>query len=278
MRLLECKGDGNYGLTEFLGRDIPPYAILSHTWGSDDAEVTFRDVTEGINKTKDGFKKIQFCSEQAAKDNLRYFWVDTCCIDKTSSAELSEAINSMFAWYCNAAKCYVYLSDISTDGSTSNRHLRQSRWWTRGWTLQELIAPASVEFFSAEGQRLGNKRSMVQEIHDITGISVQALHGSPLHQLSVDERMSWAENRITKREEDSAYSLMGIFDVHMPLIYGEGQKKAFDRLKREINAAQLQQSNSNLSDIVKVFCGIFVKGVYIGTIGFGGSRVGDKGE
>jgi hypothetical protein len=139
----------------------------------------------------------------------------------------------------------VYLSDLSTSGVTSgtpvhqqpwNVALQRSRWFTRGWTLQELIAPVSVEFFSLEGDRLGNKHSMVQELHSITGISVEALHGSPLGELSIDERMSWVGQRKTKREEDAAYSLLGIFDVHMPLIYGEGRKKAFARLQKEINA------------------------------------------
>jgi hypothetical protein len=136
---------------------------------------------EGTGKGKAGYRKIRFCGKQASDDGIRFSWVDTCCIDKSSSAELSEAINSMFRWYCNAAKCYVYLSDVSTNGYTKNDPssqrtwklaFQQSRWFTRGWTLQELIAPTSVEFFSVESQRLGDRNSLVQEIHEITGITI----------------------------------------------------------------------------------------------------------
>ena len=243
MRLLEHKDNSDFSLIEFVDRTIPRYAILSHTWGADGEEVTFKDLVEGTGKSKAGCAKIHFCANQAAKDGLRYFWVDTCCIDKSSSMEISEAINSMFRWYHNAAKCYVYLSDVSIDGSVESNPssqqrwkpaFKKSRWFTRGWTLQELIAPTSVEFFSREGERLSDKISLAQEIHEITGISVQALQGNPLSRFSVMERMSWAARRETKREEDAAYSLLGIFDIHMPLIYGEGREKALIRLRKEI--------------------------------------------
>ena len=242
MRLLQIE-EGNFSLVERTGNSIPPYAILSHTWGADKDEVTFRDLVDSTGGTKVGYNKIRFCAKQAAKDDLDYFWVDTCCIDKSSSAELSEAINSMFRWYHDATRCYVYLSDVSVVDSISSRlfsqqtqnpAFRHSRWFNRGWTLQELVAPKFVEFFSVEGERLGERNSMVQEIHEITGISVQALQGSPLSRFSVDERMSWAAGRETKREEDTAYSLLGIFDICMPLLYGEGQKKASIRLQKEI--------------------------------------------
>lgn len=232
MRLLTLRDDGEYCLVEFLGDNIPRYAILSHTWGADDEEVTFKNLVEGTGRTKAGYRKIQFCQKQAANDNLDYFWVDTCCIDKSSSAELSEAINSMFRWYRNAAKCYVYLSDVSASGF--DLLFQKSRWFTRGWTLQELIAPTSVEFFASEGERLGDKISLIQEVTMITGVSVQALRGLPLSQCSIDERLSWAERRETKREEDKAYSLLGIFDIQMPLLYGEGRNKALIRLQKEI--------------------------------------------
>jgi hypothetical protein len=245
MRLLQRSNDGKYSLTEFVGETIPRYAILSHTWGADHDEVTLADLEKDTGTSKAGYRKLQFCADQAAKHGLRYFWVDTCCIDKSSSAELTEAINSMFAWYRDAARCYVYLSDVSMGRLTSGppaqqdwySAFQQSRWFTRDWTIQELVAPVSVEFFSVEGQRFGNKYSLLQELHGMTGISVEALRGSPLDGFSVDERMSWVGRRKTKREEDIAYSLLGIFDVHMPLIYGEGRKKAFARLQREINAS-----------------------------------------
>lgn len=243
MRLLRVEDGGEFSLVEFVGRNIPRYTVLSHTWGADDEEVSLKDLMEGTGKTKAGYRKIQFCGKHTANDNLQYFWVDTCCIDRSSSAELSEAINSMFRWYQGAAKCYVYLSDVSLGGSVQNdsssqqtweQAFRHSRWFTRGWTLQELIAPTFVDFFSAEGERLGDKTSLVQEINGITGVSVQALQGRSLADFSADERMLWAERRETKREEDAAYSLLGIFDIYMPLIYGEGRKRAFVRLQKEI--------------------------------------------
>ena len=243
MRLLQLKTNGEFGLTKDLIHNIPPYAILSHTWGNDDEEIAFKDLAEGCKNTKAGYRKIQFCAEQATRDALQYFWVDTCCIDKSNNTELSEAINSMFRWYRNAAKCYVYLSDVSTNEHNQNNWspqswevaFRKSRWFTRGWTLQELIAPPSVEFFSSEGKRLGDKKSLEQQIHEVTGLAVQALQGSALFKFSIAERMSWAEKRETKREEDKAYSLLGIFDIHMPLIYGEGMKNALRRLREEVD-------------------------------------------
>jgi hypothetical protein len=253
MRLLRRESDGEFKLVEYFGKEIPRYAILSHTWGGDNEEVTYKDLVEGVGKKRPSYIKIRFCAEQAAKDGLQFFWVDTCCIDKSSSAELSEAINSMYRWYHNAAKCYVYLSDVSISGSIGNDLSSQqiwkpafqySRWFTRSWTLQELVAPTTVEFFSAEGERLGDRGSLLQEIHNITGISIRTLQGSALSQFSVDERMSWAERREAKREEDTAYSLLGIFDVHMPLIYGEGRKKAFMRLHKGIKQSLSSSFNN----------------------------------
>ena len=238
MRLLQPEGDGGFSLVEYVGRDFPQYAILSHTWGADHEEVTFRDLTEGTGKSKAGYRKLTFCAKQAAHDSLQFFWVDTCCIDKSSSTELSEAINSMFRWYHNSAKCYVYLSDVTTSGFADNdKSFQKSRWFTRGWTLQELIAPTYVGFFSKEGDLLGDKDSLMIQIAEITGISVEALQGIPLSYFSVEERMSWARGRDTKREEDTAYSLLGIFDIHMPLIYGEGQTKALNRLQKKTSKA-----------------------------------------
>jgi NACHT domain/Heterokaryon incompatibility protein (HET) len=247
MRLLEWKSDGDFSLTKDLIHDIPPYAILSHTWGADTEEVTFEDLTDGTSKSKAGYNKIRFCGEQARRDDLQYIWVDTCCIDKSSSAELTEAINSMFRWYREAAKCYVYLSDVSKGNydhlprSIWKSAFRGSRWFARGWTLQELIAPTSVEFYSSEGMRLGDKRSMEQQIHEITSIPVRALRGNPLSDFSFEERLSWAIKRETTREEDKAYSLLGIFDIYMPLIYGEGGESAFKRLRTSVQMVNEDQ-------------------------------------
>jgi hypothetical protein len=243
MRLLEPNSDGQFSLTKNFSNHIPKYAILSHTWGADAEEIYFRDLIDGTGGSKDG-RKIRFCGEQASRDGLRYFWVDTCCIDKSNSTELAEAINSMFRWYRDAAKCYVYLSDVSTakrkrstslSDCTWESAFRASRWFTRGWTLQELLAPMSVEFFSREGKRLGDKKTLKRQIHEITGIPVSAIQGASLSQFRIEERLLWAENRQTTREEDKAYSLLGIFDVYMPLIYGEGRNNALSRLKEEIN-------------------------------------------
>jgi hypothetical protein len=121
MRLLECNSAGEFSLTEDIVDDdkIPPYAILSHTW-KDGEEVTFQELIDGTGKGKPGYEKIRFCGEQAKRDGLRYFWVDTCCINKSNNTELSEAINSMFRWYCSATRCYVYLSDVSSPAFDTN--------------------------------------------------------------------------------------------------------------------------------------------------------------
>lgn len=238
MRLLYRKDDGNISLTDDIIQDIPAYAILSHTWGRDDEEVTFKDIHDDLElvKSKVGYHKIEFCGKQAASDGLKYFWVDTCCIDKSNNAELVEALNSMFRWYRNAAKCYVYLADISMSSSGNNidQAFRESRWFTRGWTLQELIAPSSVEFFSSDDKRLGDKKSLELQLFEVTGVALAALRGDSLDLFSVEERMMWAEKRITKREEDKAYSLLGIFNVIMVPIYGEGREHALYRLNKKI--------------------------------------------
>jgi hypothetical protein len=244
MRLLHRSGDGRVSLTKDLAGDdtIPHYAILSHTWGSDNDEVTFEDMRDGVGKDKPGYEKIRFCGEQGIQDGLKYFWIDTCCIDKTDKAELARSINSMYRWYRNAAQCYVYLSDVSTlkrqrdenSRDTWEQNFRRSRWFTRGWTLQELLAPASVKFFSRDRTQLGDKKSLGQQINMITNIPFSALKGDPLAQFSVPERMSWIEHRDTKVEEDRAYSLLGIFGVRISPQYGEGKASAFRRLYDEI--------------------------------------------
>jgi hypothetical protein len=235
MRLLRREDDGELTLAEFLGSSIPRYAILSHTWGSDSDEISLKDLVENFEgiKKKRGYQKLMFCIDQARRDHLEYVWIDTCCIDRSSSAELSEAINSMFHWYQEASRCYVYLSDVSS-GSESRQEFQNSRWFTRGWTLQELVAPTSVEFFSLDGKPIGDRLSLLEDISRATGISVQVLQGHPLSDFSITERMSWAAHRQTKREEDAAYSLLGIFDVQMPLLYGERREKALNRLHRTI--------------------------------------------
>lgn len=244
MRLINVR---DYNLHEFLDA-VPRYGILSHTWGKE--EVTFQDIQQLDDRGmhKQGFEKIRFACQQSIKDGLEWMWVDTCCIDKTNNAELAEAINSMFRWYRDADRCYVYLSDVlatsrkrkrggESSGLSWEPDFRTSRWFTRGWTLQELLAPTLVHFFTPDGTLLGDKTSLQQLIHEITGIAISALRGDPLAGFEIEERFKWAKNRQTTREEDSAYCLLGIFSVFIPLIYGEGKVNAIRRLRREIFGA-----------------------------------------
>ncbi|KAH8725657.1 hypothetical protein GQ44DRAFT_582994, partial [Phaeosphaeriaceae sp. PMI808] len=167
---------------------------------------------------------------------------DTCCINRGVGHELDAAVNSRFHWYQHAAKCYIFLSDVAVPDIvgpqlyriTWENAFRTSEWFTRGWTLQELLAPASVEFFSKEGKLLGNKMSLEQEIHEITQVPLKVLQGQRLSKISVDERMRWVASRKTTIKEDKAYCLLGILGVFIPLIYGEGEDNAFLRLEEEV--------------------------------------------
>jgi hypothetical protein len=246
MRLLHVDPTGGFSLkNDLTDNERLKYAILSHTWNKDnDEEVTFEDLVKGTRSGKIGYKKISFCVKQAIRDGIQYIWVDTCCINKSNNGvELQHAINSMFRWYRNAEKCYVYLEDVPDPeidaGGQSHQtpwelSLRTSRWFTRGWTLQELIAPEVAEFFSKDWHSLGSKATLERQISEITHIPVQALRGSCLDGFSVIERISWGEKRQTKYEEDQVYSLLGICGVYMPLNYGEGKEYAFQRLHDEI--------------------------------------------
>jgi hypothetical protein len=235
MRLLNV---ASLQLEEFFDDHLPTYAILSHTWQED--EVSFQDMQGSSAPNKKGYSKIKRCCYQAVKDGLQYAWVDTCCIDKSSSAELTEAINSMHRWYQNAAVCYAYLFDVGSRETSLDSMFSRSAWWTRGWTLQELIAPSQVEFYSSTWDILGTKQSLKETISTITGIDIEALGGKDLDTFSIAQRMSWASKRFTTRTEDMAYSLLGIFRVNMPMLYGEGQR-AFIRLQEEI----LKQSDDH---------------------------------
>jgi acyl carrier protein len=238
-------------LEEFIGSNIPPYGILSHTWGLE--EVTFTLMKKAKHRPeaerKAGYFKIRGCCKQARKDGLKYAWIDSCCIDKRNSAELSEALNSMFQWYKLAAKCYVYLSDVPSDEETREQMFEKSKWFTRGWTLQELLAPQELVFFAQDWTSIGYKASigandqdsdegcvdLTKEISRITEIPIEYLMGQKaISQACLAQRMYWAARRETTRAEDRAYSLMGLFDINMPILYGEGLEKAFGRLQREI--------------------------------------------
>ncbi|CAH0045600.1 unnamed protein product [Clonostachys solani] len=235
MRLINVK---TLKLEEFLDYETPPYAILSHTWGSDHDELSFRDAETGImDKSISGWVKLDGCCRQAQQAGLGYAWIDTCCIDKTNLVELSEAINSMFRWYKRASVCYAYLSDVTGDDDPRERKsaFRKSRWFRRGWTLQELLAPKLLQFYDSKWNCFGTKRHLCDIVTEITRVPSQFLWGiTDLHNASVAQRMSWAAQRHTKRREDLAYCLLGIFGVTMPMIYGEGGDQAFLRLQEQI--------------------------------------------
>ena len=223
---------------EFFDDEIPPYAILSHRW--EGKEVTFHEFEAAKERDGPEFRKIKnFCSLVRQRVKLRWVWIDTCCIDKKSSAELSEAINSMFQWYKHAAVCYAYLSSVVAGPWTvQKQQFRQSPWFTRGWTLQELIAPTLVYFLDRQWNIIGEKSELAAEISAITHIGHDYLNLSSgrrisLGQTSIATKMSWASKRETSRLEDMAYCLLGIFEINMPLLYGEG-RKAFMRLQLEI--------------------------------------------
>jgi Heterokaryon incompatibility protein (HET) len=246
--------------------EFPPYSILSHTWEQAHHEVSYQDMmtpdrSQLVNKR--GFQKILKSAEKARKNDIQWIWVDTCCIDKSSSAELSEAINckiipscayeklnseylAMFKWYQKSRECYVYLADVdlprlpSSDYDEEDKRYRwfmqtkKSRWYTRGWTLQELVAPRFVQFYDQNWNLMGTKNRHRDALHEITKIPIDVLSGGNPHAKPVAQRMSWAAKRQTARKEDIAYCLLGIMDVNMPLLYGEGGERAFLRLQDQI--------------------------------------------
>ena len=158
-------------LERFLGNEVPAYAILSHTWGH--GEILFRDIWQRENAEirKEGFAKVRSCCQLANIDNLDYVWIDTCCIDSDSSAELSEAINSMYQWYQDSKICYAYLSDVGEGQKT----FKESRWFSRGWTLQELLASTAIRFFNHKWSEIGSKSSLHSALLSATGVRSEHL-------------------------------------------------------------------------------------------------------
>jgi hypothetical protein len=222
-------------LEEFEFPDTPPYAILSHTWTH--GEIMYQDLGKDRKADKAiGYAKLDNGCRVAAAAGYDHFWLDTCCIDKTSNAELSEAINSMFQWYHQAGICFAYLSDVpkDVDLADANSTFSHSRWFTRGWTLQELLAPSEVLFLADDWTEIASRNKSASLITQVTGIPSLFLLGQNLQDASVAMRMSWAANRKTTKAEDIAYCLLGIFDIHMPLLYGEREAGAFRRLQQEI--------------------------------------------
>ncbi|KAG7293927.1 hypothetical protein NEMBOFW57_003988 [Staphylotrichum longicolle] len=253
MRLLSSRTLTFHEFVEDSSR--PRYAILSHRW--EDDEVGYKHMRKperrGLAEAKKGFAKISACAKQALAHGLEYFWVDTCCIDKSSSAELSEAINSMFRWYRDAAHCYVYLCDTPPAPERYfaaypgwEAEFTQSVGFSRGWTLQEMIAPQTLTFYARDWTWGGDKRdvSLLKAIEGKTGVPGHVLYTGDVSSTSLAQRMSWIAHRQTTRTEDMAYCLLGIFDINMPLLYGEGDR-AFLRLQQEILKA---------SDDMSIFC------------------------
>ena len=240
---------------EFADDEATLYSILSHRWTGQ--EVNYEEIVDLAKMEKDernevrrrlGYQKILASCEQAKKDEFEWLWVDTCCIDKRSSAELSEAINSMYRWYENSGVCYAYLHDVpsSLPRRTSEMYPNSEgwpEWFSRGWTLQEMIAPCNVQFFNKGWEPIGNKKMLAHTLSRITGVPPHILANglSASNRPCVAQIISWAANRTTTRVEDKAYSLLGLLDINMPMLYGEG-RKAFHRLQLEIIRASNDQS------------------------------------
>ncbi|KAH7254672.1 heterokaryon incompatibility protein-domain-containing protein [Fusarium solani] len=273
MRLLHTT---NLELVSFIGKSVqeqPRYAILSHTWKDD--EFLFEEARNGIHQhlqnPRRGLQKILNACQKAKLNNLDYIWVDTCCIDKSSSAELSEAINSMFKWYKESVICYVFMDDVTLQEDGVMRNFDSSRWFTRGWTLQELIAPHGLFFFDRGWNYMCSRDVISSRLEEITGITpsiLQRAHIFPpsdtahnwnipgvrcgrcqdgdevetqLAEEPISRKMEWAADRETTRPEDTSYCLLGLFDINMPLLYGEGEN-AFGRLQEEILKKSPDQS------------------------------------
>ncbi|KAJ1333788.1 HET domain-containing protein [Microdochium nivale] len=253
MRLLEVTASGRCSLSRDTDNSkAPPYAILSHTW-MHGQEVEYSDITGSSRRSLSrsaqrqsqcrdpskaaGWRKVDFCLAQIRRDGLRHCWIDSCCIDKASPNEKHGAFAAMFLWYQRAHVCYVYLHDVRAADDLVGSH-----WWTRGWTLQELLAPSRVVFFAGDGTRLGDKESLQHMIYAITRINRDALMGTvPLSQFTIEEKLSWMRGRQTTFEEDWAYCLQGILGFEMSRRYGEGRRRAIERLKGEAARRQIEK-------------------------------------
>ncbi|QIW98271.1 hypothetical protein AMS68_003789 [Peltaster fructicola] len=241
MRLLKRNDDGSLSFS-MVTKDtaVVKYAILSHTWGAPEQEILFEDINSGKAQEKTAYTKVDFALSQAHLDKLDYVWIDTCCINKKDTHELEKSINSMYKWYAGAEVCYVYLSDIAlrpsgglADGQWTTA-FQKSRWFTRGWTLQELVAPGKVMFFTKDRQPIGTRETLSMVIGSVTGINRKVLQGATLADIPIDERFRWSLGRSTGEPEDMIYCMLGMLDVSIYLKYGEGLDVARKRLFREI--------------------------------------------
>jgi hypothetical protein len=248
MRLLNTE---SLELRSFIPPSVPDYVILSHCWNVQSSEeCSFEDMTKSPildpncpTRKKQGFLKIQGACRLAFRDGYSWIWIDSCCIDKSSSAELQEAINSMWNYYAESNICYVYMADVQDTEAGWDQRFRKSKWFTRGWTLQELISPVYVEFYAEDWAPIGTKNERHEEIADITKIDFKALVWPQcIVRFSTAERLSWVAHRKVTREEDEAYSLLGLFEVNMPLLYGEGRERAFIRLQEAVYKSTADQS------------------------------------
>ena len=234
MRLLKAS---TIELHEFTEKKVPRYAILSHRWGDEEVSMQeLKTVLPSSAQNTKGYTKIKHACALAEQYELEYIWIDTCCIDKTSSAELSEAINSMYRWYAESVLCFAHLADVELRplADATSKRFEHSGWFRRGWTLQELLAPKTVLFFDAHWHEIGTRSALAPYITEATRIGPEFLRQKrDVYAASIAQRMSWASDRDTTRVEDIAYCLMGLFNVNMPLLYGEG-RKAFLRLQREL--------------------------------------------
>ncbi|KAF9474487.1 hypothetical protein BDN70DRAFT_815594, partial [Pholiota conissans] len=230
-------------LTEFISVHAR-YVILSHTWLHDTSgEVTYAKWKSGnFDKNSPGYQKLATFCKVAAKDHgITLAWMDTICINKDSSAELDESIRSMYKWYRDSSVCITYLAQ-----TTHVSHIRDDLWFTRGWTLQELLAPPRIKFYGADWLQLipweysdKHVQDAQEEIFAATTITSRELQvfqdqGHEWKKIPISRKMQWTANRQVTREEDTAYSMMGIFDVSISIAYGEGAQRAFFRLVRQI--------------------------------------------
>ena len=227
MRLLNAR---TLQLVEFKNHNPPKYAIVSHRW--EQHEIVFEDLRSGnLDHASASYYKLDGSRRRALEYGCEWLWLDTCCIDKSSSAELSEAINSMYEWYKSAFVCLVYLHDCHYQGQFPE--IDHCAWFTRGWTLQEMIAPSDVAFFDSQWRYIGTKSDLCETIARITQIDIEVLRGEDPTRFSIAQRFSWAANRHTTKPEDRAYCLLGLFQVSLSMTYGEGER-AFLRLQEKI--------------------------------------------
>ncbi|KAK1689795.1 hypothetical protein BDP55DRAFT_757784 [Colletotrichum godetiae] len=230
MRLLSTK---TTKLEVFDLENAPPYAALSHLWEHD--EVRFQDMGDlAAAAQRSGFRKIESACVVAAEEGLGYIWIDTCCVDKENEAKRSEAVESSFRTFISATICIAYLSDDDELKPKFRNSLRRSTWFTRSWTLPELIAPPELVFYSCGWKVMGTRSELQNDLFNITAVGPFILQGGDLAKVSVARKMFWATNRNTHRHEEVAYTLSGLFGIEMMPIYGKGNANAFLRLQEHI--------------------------------------------